>query len=465
MKKLSLRLAYGLALVAAAASVPAAASSAVKTATLQFRPATTENGYTQAQMELRYRFIVCGGEVHLAYSLVPNSVRTSTQYRVDGSVVVPSESTPSLSSVALQGRAFRNGLTLASFSDPYAGQSLGMGCFDGQTQRIGSLKELVPGDPNQQQVASYLNGIGLAFERLPVLTNSGIENRQRAALAERDRATQKAQQELAAARAKAAERAIAEAGRKQRAVAARKAEETQARAAAASAVQASADAQAQAQLESEQLAAQQRAALERQGELARSELLEKQRREIAEGRARAEETRRRQEAFGEAASHVAANLGEMLRNADDAAYKRKYARDAERVARNEEAIRHLCVGPDELYVRSPIGISQSVSRQFQDSDCAFQVRWRYHHHGFDLTQRTRVRLTIVGSGPASTMRLGQFAKGGQWISDEIVMGAGMFGNKTKTWEGLLEPGEYIIRVENRWGNEFGRYDLMVENVG
>ena len=58
----------------------------VKTAWVSFRDAQTGggNGYGSAQAQLRYQFIPCFGEIHVAYALVETGTRTSSNYYAGG---------------------------------------------------------------------------------------------------------------------------------------------------------------------------------------------------------------------------------------------------------------------------------------------------------------------------------------------------------------------------------------------
>jgi hypothetical protein len=122
------------------------------------------DGYEDAQADLKYRFIACFGEIHVAYALVPDSVKTSATYvmgrkPLDAGVVPP----PKLSSVSLKARVVARDMefgpwkTIDYINDKNAGPALGMGCFTGQTKKVGAVKDYFASNATPQQMQAHLD--------------------------------------------------------------------------------------------------------------------------------------------------------------------------------------------------------------------------------------------------------------------------------------------------------------------
>jgi hypothetical protein len=178
-----------------------------KTLSLRFKPAFQRPGYKSAFIDLRYRFILCAGEVQVAYSLDRNSLKSTDAYLVGEKgnltpVIDPAMPeaplTVDLNAVVwLGGTLYRSVL---EFRDAIAGESLGMGCFDGQTRKVGTVKELFGSNVTPAQVKEYLAEMTLSASTLPnVLTNPDLRSptAERIAELERQRIAEEAAVEAA----------------------------------------------------------------------------------------------------------------------------------------------------------------------------------------------------------------------------------------------------------------------------
>ena len=147
----------------------------LKTAIVHWRGAKYdfgERGYDQASVELKYKFIACFGEIHLAYSLVSDSVKVGANYAVGRrsddlsvgrSMLVPSSDAalPQPPSIGFRGKVSRNFQTIAFTGDAFAGPALGFGCFSGQLQKIGTVEQLVGPKASPAAVKEYLDSLAL----------------------------------------------------------------------------------------------------------------------------------------------------------------------------------------------------------------------------------------------------------------------------------------------------------------
>lgn len=162
-------------------------------------------GYAHAEIDLNYRFIACMGEVHVAYSLDPKSVRPDSRYMSRDDTMVDAAGTPppEVSSVGFTATVGANlgsphVSELASSSRVWmigegnAGPALGYGCFSGQTEKLGTVADIVRGKHDVKKVEAILNdalslGNGLITDP-STLTNAALESGSRKAASE-DRTT------------------------------------------------------------------------------------------------------------------------------------------------------------------------------------------------------------------------------------------------------------------------------------
>lgn len=145
--------------------------SAVDTLTLDFEPGDgsgflhARRGYRSASIKLHYRFLACADEIQIAYSLDRKSLEHSDTY-VDGfngfnpHYMTPTTEPAAPASVALAlkinlkspGQAY-----VTTIRDQYAGEALGMGCFTGQTARVGFISALVGPNATRAKINAYLS--------------------------------------------------------------------------------------------------------------------------------------------------------------------------------------------------------------------------------------------------------------------------------------------------------------------
>ncbi|TAD85998.1 MAG: hypothetical protein EAY70_00210 [Sphingomonadales bacterium] len=102
-------------------------------------------------------------------------------------------------------------IAVFEFRDAIAGESLGMGCFDGQTRKVGTVKELFGANATPSQVKFYLDQMRLTAKTLPmVLTNPALRSPASIEIAERERKAKAEAEALAAQRAAEEKRMFAE---------------------------------------------------------------------------------------------------------------------------------------------------------------------------------------------------------------------------------------------------------------
>ena len=124
---------------------------------------TEAEGYNSASIWVDYRFIHCMGEIHFAYSLDPKSLTYSTQYSMPrsrgyGLTVVPDSPPTPPSTIKLRASIYQRPMShVAVVEDPIAGQSLGMGCFTGQTRKIGTVASMIGPNAKPEQIKEFLN--------------------------------------------------------------------------------------------------------------------------------------------------------------------------------------------------------------------------------------------------------------------------------------------------------------------
>lgn len=130
------------------------------------------NGYDSAAINLDYRFLLCADEIQVAYGIDRRSLTHSERYVVrptgngNFEYVIPASQPQAPMSVPLNLRVTRKNesaiTTIGHLRDQVAGESLGMGCFTGQTQKIGTVQSLVGAKPTRGQIQEFLNSLILA---------------------------------------------------------------------------------------------------------------------------------------------------------------------------------------------------------------------------------------------------------------------------------------------------------------
>ena len=172
---------------------------------LNFSPGNyADDGYASASVELRMQVIVCYGEIHAFYALLPGTVQVSAQYFYHGKLrqVPAGTSSPRISSVDISGNVKREGdQFVGSFSANYVGKSEGAGCL-GQTSEVAKLADVMPEPRTAQTVQAFVNTLSANawLREAGPLRNADVE----AALAREDDEAQRADLEEKAKRAEAA---------------------------------------------------------------------------------------------------------------------------------------------------------------------------------------------------------------------------------------------------------------------
>lgn len=142
----------------------------IKTYTLRYEDGELAgHGYRNASINLDYRFLLCADEIQVAYGLDRNSLAhddryvvkmiagRNFQYATPTSQPVVPQAVPINLRVTI---AHQNMIkTVARLQDAAAGVSLGLGCFTGQTKRVGMLKALLGPAPTRTQVQAYLDSL------------------------------------------------------------------------------------------------------------------------------------------------------------------------------------------------------------------------------------------------------------------------------------------------------------------
>lgn len=157
-------------------------------------PSGTQKGYSGVKFDIEYQFIVCDREVHIAYSVLPNSARVHNggiptywwggpdKYRFHKSnLSLPSINSLPLKIVVWKGDAYSS--ALARLSDVQASKALGFGCFTGQSQKVGLLKDHIS-DTAPEKIKAVLNAFNASFETSYILTNAAAEDEIRNAAGE-----------------------------------------------------------------------------------------------------------------------------------------------------------------------------------------------------------------------------------------------------------------------------------------
>lgn len=127
-------------------------------------------GFNNAQIDLAYAFLQCAGEIHIAYSLDRASFKASRTYYVPAKNFVagksghdemildldPPPAPPSIRLIGTVRYKAHPSRYIASIDDRFAGEALGMGCFDGQTRKLGTVAKLVGAGTTPDKVKSFL---------------------------------------------------------------------------------------------------------------------------------------------------------------------------------------------------------------------------------------------------------------------------------------------------------------------
>jgi hypothetical protein len=146
-------------------------------------------GYEFAAISINYQFLVCSGSVVMHYQVARDSFRVTEWYWWNGKRhLVPDVAPPKISSVDFAGSFTSNGSTVRSFRDGAAGSYGGAGCL-GQTQTVGSVRELVGEKPTPDEIQMYVDSLSVVVRRIGyTVRNASLESSLNQKEKERDKA-------------------------------------------------------------------------------------------------------------------------------------------------------------------------------------------------------------------------------------------------------------------------------------
>lgn len=146
-------------------------STAVQRHTLNFVPmpdSRFRQGYGNASIDLAYRFMVCAGEIHFAYSLDRQSLTHSDRYFIrpdditrSDDVVVPDSEPPAPLTFPLDAEIWdiRSQRLDVPVKDAIAGEALGMGCFTGQSKKLTTVTEILGPGATPEAAKAFIEGL------------------------------------------------------------------------------------------------------------------------------------------------------------------------------------------------------------------------------------------------------------------------------------------------------------------
>ena len=138
-----------------------------------------EKGFSGAvTFDIEYQLIACMGELHVAYSLVENSVRQRTpNYFYEGRYWQVKSPMPQIISLPLKGFVTDPPMKeIGRFGDDAAGKALGFGCFSGQSKKVADLKDYFEPNPPKEKVAAFLDRLLVSFTTPQILKSAAAEN-------------------------------------------------------------------------------------------------------------------------------------------------------------------------------------------------------------------------------------------------------------------------------------------------
>jgi flagellar biosynthesis GTPase FlhF len=460
-----------IAAVAAVSLTSAAlAETPTRTTTVRFAPAAG-NGFTAGSVQLQYKLINCMGDIQVSYSFQPETLQLGS-YRYEGKLL-PGPAMK-LETIALRATVRRPDNTIVgSFADGYTASMWG-GCL-GQSKSIGTVKQLIgtPADP--AKIDAFLSTLTVVPEPMPALTSLGFESEQRAAAqreanakaaADRAAAQQKAQADAAAKAAAAQQLAArqAAAAEAQRVAEARQ----QAQQAQAQSQQQAAQSQQQQALQQAQAAAQadaaRRAALERQGELARQQLADQQRARLEAQQRAAEANRVAQQQTSDALMGAAASLGAMMQENADRAQARQEARDQADIQNRQALLAGKCVVNDRWVIHHQMAWGERIESRIDRNDCVSNGWWFYENYGFRLDQQTAVTIRFAAkkfSGKIVLYRDNGTAN--YTVVEEDNMHPGLvMSDHVIILRKTLPPGTYFAMVGNYLADSRGNISMTLD---
>lgn len=139
-----------------------------------------QKGYTNVTFNLEYQFITCQGELHLAYSVVEDSVRAEEPtYALEGRLYNVGPPAPTITSVPLKGSVHHFYRLIGEFADDHAAKALGFGCFSGQSKKIATIKEIqgLFGDKvgSDAKLKDWIDELKINVETPTILTSTYAE--------------------------------------------------------------------------------------------------------------------------------------------------------------------------------------------------------------------------------------------------------------------------------------------------
>jgi hypothetical protein len=149
--------------------------SSIRMLTLDFEPGDgsgsrrARRGYRSASIKLNYRFLLCANEIQVAYALDRKSLEHSQDYvdkfvGINPNYITPPSEPPVPMTVPLELKVYIKKTVwadVAMLRDGTAGEALGMGCFTGQTSKIGFVAKLIGPNATRPEIKRYLDLLDL----------------------------------------------------------------------------------------------------------------------------------------------------------------------------------------------------------------------------------------------------------------------------------------------------------------
>jgi hypothetical protein len=421
-------------------------------AVVPFASPGTGDGYPTAQTTVAFRYIVCDGEIHIAYSLNPGAVTAGQSYRLAGKAYPAAGAPPQPSTIRFAGTVYSGGKVIGSFGDGLAAQALGMGCFSGQTRKIAKVSDHFAKPPTEAEIASLFNTFRLVVEPAEVLRNGTIESsirgeqrRQEAAAAETKRKTEQA----------AADKASEEAEHKVAAERQRQAAQAPAQASTQpSTPSRPAPAMTPAQLQS-QAAQQQQAAeaarlkeLYAQGDRARAELDARRQREYQANLDAAQAERDRQAAMDGAMVAAAPAIYGAIESVTDAIDQMIEQPKIDNYRRVQEAMKGKCYDANGIPFPKDgeVQLGVTLKSQLTSNDCGPNYEVRLKAYRLVVPQPATLHIRVTGS---------------MWMNADFILWKGdtkIFQIDARATGIIMIPTDETVKVTG------GEYKLIVYNA-
>jgi hypothetical protein len=444
------------------------ADTPTRTVTARFA-AAAGNGFAGGSVQVRYKLINCMGDVQVSYTFLPETLVLGN-YKYDGKLM-PGPALK-LSTVDLRATVRKGEAIVGRFADANTASMWG-GCL-GQSKSIGTVKQMI-GLADPAAIDAYLSTLYIVPDEMPALTSMAFESEQRG------KATREAAAKAAADRAAAqskAQAAIAAKAEADRQAAARQAtaaaaqqsaqQATQARQQAAQVQQQAVQTQQQRAIQQAQAAAQaedaRKAALERQGQIARQQLADQQRARLEAQQRAGEANRLAQQQQSDALLGAAASLGAMMQQNADRAQERQDARDRADIQNRQALLAGKCVVNDRWVIQHQLKWGERIESRIDRNDCVEKSWWFYENYGFTIDKPTAVRLRFAAkkfSGnialyrdegtPKYTIVQEDHMHPGLVMSDHIIV-----------MRATLKPGTYFAKVGNYLADSRGNISMTLD---